>query len=436
MRLLFKSTKSRSEYWDQNIHVKNGDIVNVSDATAKDLMKFYPDNFQDTKNLASATVTYIQSKTHDKIASELEHLTPHIENSAYLKTKRPKGDLAFTYFYDIKSGYSFAIVARNHIRVLRNLGYKVEEKDLSLLKNPLSFQRNHFCIVHPMGFTAMVRNYSWDIIIKSLSESFRYIVGFEVADSTEINQRYIKWFNNPSINGICVPSQFSYNSFKLSGITNRVFVVPHGINPLFKPKPKKDGEIRIISFQMHSGYRKGLDIVLKVAEHFPNVKFIIKIDKNVFPVVEEKLKDKKNIILFGDILPEDKLVELYQSCDLYLNPYRGGAWELPTSEAMACGLPIISTGWGCVLDYVNIHNSLLAPVTKLARLFSEDNFHSGFGAELDYKDFVYLLDYALLHFKECKEKALAVSEEIRKKYTWENAMKLFIEDCKEIMAED
>ena len=60
-------------------------------------------------------------------------------------------------------------------------------------------------------------------------------------------------------------------------------------------------------------------------------------------------------------LSDDELAGLYTACDCLVHPYRGEGFGLPIAEAMACGLPVIVTGYGAALDYCNEENAYLIP---------------------------------------------------------------------------
>lgn len=81
----------------------------------------------------------------------------------------------------------------------------------------------------------------------------------------------------------------------------------------------------------------------------------------------------ENVVLI-DFLPKEKVFEYYRAVDLFVLPTREDIWGLVINEAMACGLPIVSTDRcvaalellknsvnGCVVkseDAIQLHNAL------------------------------------------------------------------------------
>lgn len=75
------------------------------------------------------------------------------------------------------------------------------------------------------------------------------------------------------------------------------------------------------------------------------------------------------IIVVDGFLPEAAMPGLYASADVFALPSRGEGWGLPYLEAMACGVPVIATGWSAHLDFVTSENGYLVdhelvPVSK------------------------------------------------------------------------
>lgn len=337
---------------------------------------------------------------------------------------RKRGELSFTYFHTDKD--SFSIVARNQIDALRRKGYKVEEERCEKAVQERVYQ-NHFAIIHPFMFSIMYGGEVQSRMIDNLYKSFRYVIGFEVADTTKINRKYVDIINDQRVSAICVPSMFSYNSYKQSGVINRVYVIPHGVNEDFKPEPITHQGIRVLTFSMHTGRRKGLDVFLNISKRFPEINFIVKGGS------EQKFKNVERIRKY---LSEEELIKLYNSCDIFLYGYRSGSFELPVLEGMACGLPLVATGWGCILDYVNLHNSYLSDIVGCTRIFPSDNMHNGDGAEPNLDSLESRLRYVINNLDECKEKAIKTSKYIKKKFNWDNSIQEFIRACKEVMKED
>lgn len=89
-------------------------------------------------------------------------------------------------------------------------------------------------------------------------------------------------------------------------------------------------------------YRKGIDVLLEAAEKTPEVEYLI-----VGGEVESWLKyDEFGIhsnVKFTGFKGKTELLDYYQACDMFVFPTREDIWGLVIGEAMAFGLPVIST---------------------------------------------------------------------------------------------
>jgi len=68
-------------------------------------------------------------------------------------------------------------------------------------------------------------------------------------------------------------------------------------------------------------------------------------------------------LLITDRLPTELMPRLYHAVDGFAMPTHGEGWGLPIVEAMASGLPTISTGWGGQTEYMNEGNSFMLKYT-------------------------------------------------------------------------
>ena len=181
---------------------------------------------------------------------------------------------------------------------------------------------------------------------------------------------FVKIFNQAE--EIWTPSNYSRNAFVNSGINpNKVQVIPNGIDPeLFKPygnkyplKTKKKLKLLYLGGTIP---RKGIDVLLeayfKAFTSHDDVCLIIKdigatsfySGQNASQQIKKFIEDKKSaeIEYIDNDLTEVELASLYRACDVYVSPYRGEGFSLPTLEAMASGLPVVVTAGGSTDDFV------------------------------------------------------------------------------------
>ena len=59
------------------------------------------------------------------------------------------------------------------------------------------------------------------------------------------------------------------------------------------------------------------------------------------------------------ILNESQMGELYRACDCFVLPTRGEAFGLSLLEAMACGVPIITTRYSGHREIVSEENAII-----------------------------------------------------------------------------
>lgn len=104
---------------------------------------------------------------------------------------------------------------------------------------------------------------------------------------------------------------------------------------------------------------KGFDILLRAAELADNDVYFVFVGGNPPREYLNILTDKTiNNTRFVDFMDKEKLKEYYFACDVFAMPSRGDVWGLVIGEAMASGLPILSSnkcvaGVSMIEDYVN-----------------------------------------------------------------------------------
>ena len=91
-------------------------------------------------------------------------------------------------------------------------------------------------------------------------------------------------------------------------------------------------------------YRKGFDVLLQAAKGLPeNVGIYIVGGKPTAEFLEMKAKWNLERVYFIDFMKKNVLSRYYQAADVFVFPTREDIWGLVVNEAMAHGLPVIST---------------------------------------------------------------------------------------------
>ena len=84
---------------------------------------------------------------------------------------------------------------------------------------------------------------------------------------------------------------------------------------------------------------------------------------------EQRDSELPNWIEYVRLPSPDELLDLYNSCQVFLHPSWTEGWGLPASEAMACGCALVATAHDGVKEFaVDGENALLAPVKQPEKL--------------------------------------------------------------------
>jgi glycosyltransferase involved in cell wall biosynthesis len=273
-------------------------------------------------------------------------------------------------------------------------------------------------------------------------EPHKAFVGFCVWEGNKIPLNFIDPLQDCDL--ILVPSEYVKKAIENTcAIGVPIEIVPHGVDSsLFKPNPSIRPENDKFTFIVNKGWtnmndRGGTQFAIKAfMEEFSSkdkVRMIIKINgaygipdinpmiQSLIPVGKTDLPDLQIIV---DTLKYEDMPQLYQRGDVFVSPTMGEAFSIPCAEAMACGIPVITTNSGGQTDFVNNANGYLINSTPIENTW--DIMYEGINwAMPDLNHLKELLRYTFVNKDEVKVKGIKAREDI-KEFNWDNsALKLY-----------
>jgi glycosyltransferase involved in cell wall biosynthesis len=349
------------------------------------------------------------------------------------------------YVYPRFKNISFSLIAKHHVSFLKQVT-NVEEINEETLD--IQYWLPHKTVLlHPILYSLIGdRKEQFEQRRKRLDKLLPVvdkIGGFDTADSDKISEVAVEVLNK--MNLIFVPSNYAKESYVSSGVSVSVEVLPHGVSKAFLRKPRvptnehlrklfdykrRNNIVYILFFYMHSGWRKGVDIVLRTYEN------LIKHHKNVILIVKHgggidqyiRFMRYMRVIEVSEFLSEDDLVDLYDLADILLVPSRGGGFGLNALEGIARGCITIVPDYGCFKDYIKYTIPVFAP--KPVEVFPDNPIHVGMGREVEYFSFYEAIASVLKDLKFYKTVFKDHSKKVRKAYSWEVIGNQLIEKLK------
>ena len=258
--------------------------------------------------------------------------------------------------------------------------------------------------------------------------------GMLVYESTAIPADWAAIINN-SLDLVLVPSRFNLEAFVSSGVLKeKIRVLAHGIDEKIYKKddrPGKNGKYKFLCAAMPQK-RKAIGVLLRAfkAAFGPgnnrDVELVIKSPYEPGKTPYDDLSlgqyySENNIKFIFSGYEEQDMARLYKNSDCFVLASRGEGFGMVYLEALACGTPVIATGWGGQTDFLNDTNSLLVKYsTGPAGAMQYGNANpEGLMAEPDFDDLVSKLRFARENPEIMEKKAAAFDSS---KHTWANAV--------------
>lgn len=249
----------------------------------------------------------------------------------------------------------------------------VSDKELEMIKRKPEKDEINLIITNPLYWR--------------LNTSGKRNWAYLIWEGNKVPKCFIDECLNPHIEYILVPSMHTLKAIrntalneisseeeieKVNIILQKTRIIPHGVDlnlfyPTSKPEkctfiankglrgPEDRGGIQyLIKAYLEEFNDEDVELIIKINPAYG----IIDISKLIDLIVDKKAKYPK-ITIIDQLLDYKELVKLYNKANVFVSPTRAEAFNIPCLEAMACGLPVITTNFGGQTDFVNDSNGWL-----------------------------------------------------------------------------
>ena len=269
----------------------------------------------------------------------------------------------------------------------RDKDYYVESSDLPFFVLGYSNSDNYFkkCVSNLKEYSLILAYvfffpYAWGILLKAILLGVPYIVNCDGAFlSTE---RSLKQFMKDIGKRILVSSarycfasgEYAKKYFLYYGADEENIIIHHftslkesdikkeAVSKVQKDYLKKSLRLRNRKTVITVGqfiYRKGFDILLAAWKDLDEKYQLIILGGGELEGEYKKYIERcsyQNVFIL-EFMPKEDLFKYYEASDIFVLPTREDIWGLVVNEAMACGLPVITTE-KCIAGMENIDNGV------------------------------------------------------------------------------
>ncbi|TSA55927.1 MAG: glycosyltransferase [Planctomycetaceae bacterium] len=267
-------------------------------------------------------------------------------------------------------------------------------------------------------------------------------IGYTVWESTLVPKDWINQLRQ--LDQVWVPSSWGREVFVGNGIPEDcIQVVPEGVDTsIFNPDITKfdeldNGKFKFLVVGKYEERKCTKEIILSFAEEFNREEpvelvllchnYFIK-DFDIVKEIEKLNVAQANIRIIKYVPSLNDVARLYKSCDVFLMPSRAEGWGLPIMEAMACGLPVITTNYSGQTEFVNEKNAYITEIKGLVDIkdpvFFDPRIYHGQWAEPDFEHFKNLMRHVYEHRDEARKKGEFAAKDMRQNWEWSNSARI------------
>jgi glycosyltransferase involved in cell wall biosynthesis len=248
----------------------------------------------------------------------------------------------------------------------------------------------------------------------------------------------------PAIQGadqVWVPSAWGCDVLLAHGVAeHRVHVVPegvdgarfhaHGRQPRTSARPFRF--LTVGKYEQRKGIDQTIEAFAQVYANQPHAELIIKSNyftnhHEKYNALRAKISGLDNVTLLWGEMTEIQLADLYRASDTFVLPTRAEGWGLPLIEAVAAGLPVITTRYSGQTEFLqHVTDSVLPVAHVMTRIdcaeycsyYPDSESDWGIWAQPNVDSIVTCMQQALQQEQRLYDRAQRNSAIIRERFSW------------------
>lgn len=266
-------------------------------------------------------------------------------------------------------------------------------------------------------------------------------IGFGTFETFDPPSHWIEILNQN--NAIIVPSAFNEKVFRHAGVKKPIFHIPHCVDPsLYNtavPSQKEHSEFTFMFFgtwKRRKGWPQLLEAWFKEFDTSDNVRLLLKTDRITLAQrgIEETRrsvglgKDFAPISFESRVLNETAIPLLIKKADCLICPTLGEGFGLPGLQAMALGVPVVTTNYSGCQDYAMAETATMIEPSGFIILSEMDNipqFVDHKWAHVTTESIAKAMRYVVENTAAVVKKAESAATFVAKEFGYEKTVKRF-----------
>ena len=261
----------------------------------------------------------------------------------------------------------------------------------------------------------------------------KHRIGWSMLEVTGLPKEWVAGCN--AMDEVWVPTQFNVETFRNSGVTVPMHVMPLGVDTsYFHPEIKGSRPTDAFTFLsiFEWGERKAPEILLQAfSDEFSaedDAVLLLSIfsrDPSVNVAAElaryQRPGRGRIVAVINPEFASYQMGSLYRSADAFVLPTRGEGWGQPILEAMACGLPTIATNWSAQASFLNEDRGFPINLRGLIPAEARCPYYDGFSwADPDIDHLRAQMRFVYENPLEAQKRGLEAADWVAQNLTWDH----------------